>query len=569
MNLHHGMFSLDLAFIHFCKDTERFTFVAKQEAYFVAKISLIEYTLVKIHHSFFNIIQGNCSLMLCHHDNVFANHYYKSSPSQSKERCSCTKETSHMDQVSQTRSVIVAAARVVRNLFSQPFQIPEESEDPESGTIYAHPLPTEISIDNGRPALYPPEGYIQDGLQFLRGRTIWAIDGGILTWQFPNGLLIVGRAVVSRMSFTGTETVQRVFDIPIVPFVLYPPLQTGTPAITDIENLTQNYLQFILGNLPEPSTPSPSRRLTDYFSTSDEFLARLPESYYAGSTVGRRALAQYVDQIRDAAELVAFVYALRHARANHIVMRDGRIHGGAGFLTHMVRQSAELNNASNPGNDIVRDFIRTICDAVDHGVRVIGIIKHPRSNYCTGWYTSNGLESARFASSDALLFYREIEPPPTERMQYIYGAGKRSCLWQIREGTSTQEGVEQPVDLNSSDGRRLVHWFYQNTGCFFLKSKEGVLPIRVDFILHNNHFRSWIADNLVEQLHTLCTGSGSPLGLPQPITIADNYAKVHRPELTRSIDGLIAQFEGSNDPEDQRIARELRAYLDIYYRGAM
>jgi len=33
------------------------------------------------------------------------------------------------------------------------------------------------------------------------------------------------------------------------------------------------------------------------------------------------------------------------------------------------------------------------------------------------------------------------------------------------------------------------------------------------------------------------------MGLPQPITIADSYAKVRRPELTRSINGLIAQFE--------------------------
>jgi len=122
-----------------------------------------------------------------------------------------------MTQPPQRRSVIAAAAQVVRRLVSEPFQSPDESEDEDSGTIYAEPLQTELPIENERPALFPAQGYIRNGLQFLNGRTIWAVDGGILTWQFPNGLLIVGRAVVSRMSFTGTETVQRVFDIPVVP----------------------------------------------------------------------------------------------------------------------------------------------------------------------------------------------------------------------------------------------------------------------------------------------------------------------------------------------------------------
>lgn len=472
-----------------------------------------------------------------------------------------------MPQPAEQRSVIKAAAQVVRDLVSRPFQMPEEFEDDSGSTIFVNPLPTEIAIENEQPSLYPANGYIQDGIQFLRGRTIWAIDGGILTWQFPNGLLIVGRAVVSRMSFTGTETVQRVFDIPVVPFIVYPPLQGATLA--DVETQSKDYLQFVLGNLPEPTARSENRGATNYFSDSNEFLASLPEGYYAASGFNQAMLARYVDQIRDAAEMVAFVYALKNADTRHIVMRDGRIHGGAGFLTRLVSHNSKSDN-NYTGVGIVRDLLTTIRNAVDHGVRVLGVIKHPRSNYCTRWYSANGVDSARYTSSDALLFYRRIEPEPTERTKRVYGAGKRSCLWQIREtGYAQGDGGELPINVDEGQGRELVHWFYQNTGCFFLKPKEGVLPIRVDFILHNNHYRSWFADGLVEQVYTLCTGSGSPLGLPQSITIADNYAKVRRPELNRSIAELIAQFEGSDNPDDQKVGRELRAYLDIYYRGAM
>src|SRR6478672_10893455 len=133
----------------------------------------------------------------------------------------------------QRTSVIEAAGRVIRDLVSQPFRLPEETEDDDSGTIYAQPLPTEMAIENGRPSLYPADGYLRDGIGFLKGRTIWAIDGGILTWEFPNGLLLIGRAVVSRTSFSGYESVQRVFDVPVIPFVVYPPMQPGaaTPQV--------------------------------------------------------------------------------------------------------------------------------------------------------------------------------------------------------------------------------------------------------------------------------------------------------------------------------------------------
>jgi hypothetical protein len=464
-------------------------------------------------------------------------------------------------------SLISAAGKIIRDLVSQPFRFSEETEDEAEGTIYAHPLAGEMPIDNGRPSLYPPENYLQDGVRFLQSRTFWAIDGGILTWQFPNGLLLIGRAVVSRMTFSGYESVQRVFDVPIVPFIVYAPIE-GDSTPLPIEELSKDYLQHVLGTLPQLSSRERSRSVAGYFSDAEQFLASIPESYYAGAAT-RSAVARYIDQIRDAAETVAFIYALRNAGPRDVVMRDGRIHGGAGFLTRLVKDS-QSSEESEQGNLVVRTIIESISSAVDHGVRVLGIIKHPRSSYCTNWYSEQGIQFAKYVASDALLYYRAIEPMPSERTQRIYGAGKRSCLWKIREsGYGERHQLEEAIEPKKASGRGLVHWFYQNTGCFFIKAKEGVLPIRVDFILHNNHYRSWFADNLSEQIYSLCTGSGSPFGLPQPIVIADGYAKVHQPELARSINGLIADFENSTVEEDRRIARELRAYLDIYYRGAV
>lgn len=465
-------------------------------------------------------------------------------------------------------SLIGAAGKIIRDLVSQPFHFTDETEDESSGTIYAEPLAGEMAIDNARPSLYPADGYLQDGMSFLQGRTFWGIDGGILTWQFPNGLLLIGRAVVSRMSFSGYDSVQRVFDVPIVPFIVYAPLERSESSPLLIEELSRDYLRHVLGKLPQPSAREPAHNPTSYFADAEQFLASIPESYYAGAAT-RAAIARYIDQIRDAAEIVAFVYALRNAASRDVVLRDGRIHGGAGFLTRLVKDEQTADEAEH-GNLVVRTIIESIRNAVDHGVRVLGIIKHPRSNYCANWYATENIESAKYVASDALLYYRAIEPMPSERSRPVYGAGKRSCLWKIRESGYGERGrLETPIEPQLDTGRRLVHWFYQNTGCFFIKSKEGVLPIRVDFMLHNNHYRSWFADNLAEQVYSLCTGSGSPFGLPQPIVIADGYAKVHRPELTRSIDGLIAYFENSTDEEDTRIARELRAYLDIYYRGAI
>ena len=465
-------------------------------------------------------------------------------------------------------SLIGAAGKIIRDLVSQPFHFSDETEDESGGTIYAEPLLGEMAIDNARPSLYPADHYLQDGMSFLRGRTFWGIDGGILTWQFPNGLLLIGRAVVSRMTFSGYDSVQRVFDVPIVPFIVYAPLERSESSPLAIEELSKDYLRHVLGKLPQPSARERSAAASNYFTDAEQFLASIPESYYAGAAT-RAAIARYIDQIRDAAEIVAFVYALRNAGPRDVVIRDGRIHGGAGFLTRLVKEE-QSNDEVEQGNLVVRTIIESIRTAVDQGVRVLGIIKHPRSSYCANWYAQQGIDFAKYVASDALLYYRAIEPMPSERTQRVYGAGKRSCLWKIREsGYQERDQLEAPVEPEHDSGRRLVHWFYQNTGCFFIKSKEGVLPIRVDFILHNNHYRSWFADNLTEQVYSLCTGSGSPFGLPQPIVIADGYAKVHRPELTRSIDGLIAHFENSTDEEDRRIARELRAYLDIYYRGTI
>jgi hypothetical protein len=173
-----------------------------------------------------------------------------------------------MDQEKQGLSVIKAAGRIIRKLVSQPYQVPEETEDDEGGKIFAQPMPPELAIEHNRPVLYPASGYLQDSIRFLKGRTIWAVDGSILTRQFPNRLLLVGRAVVSRMSFSGYGSVQRVFDVPIVPFILYPPVEQDQTAPLNIEALSKDYLQHVFGKLPRPSPHDPSRSSTNYFADS-------------------------------------------------------------------------------------------------------------------------------------------------------------------------------------------------------------------------------------------------------------------------------------------------------------
>jgi hypothetical protein len=428
--------------------------------------------------------------------------------------------------------------------------MPGEDDTPEAGTNYVEPL-DEMSLDDETKTVcvYPTQSYLCDDLSVLRERTIWAIDGGILTWQFPNGRFLLGRAVLVRMSFSGYETVQAIHEFPVIPFVLQPPPGAGVSKDQPFDDIMRDYINYV-GSLIPSQLPLQGPRQTRYFADAEDFLAQIPREYYAADTIAEERIRMQIDAARNAAEAIAFLHALRYAQPGDIVMRDGRIHGNVGFLTGILTNE-------DTGSSIVRRFIQDIIRAVNRDVKVVGIIKHPISVYCRNWFLRKGIEQARYAPADIVFYHRLLE----DRTRFESSYGKRSSLWRIRA-----QGAKEPINVENTTGRTLVNWFYQNVGCFYLKSREGVPPIRVDFITYGNMYRAWIND-LANEIFALCRGSGSPIGLPHPIAIADNYAKVHHVELNASINEIIASLEASENPEDLEAARELRAYLDIYYTG--
>lgn len=244
----------------------------------------------------------------------------------------------------------------------------------------------------------------------------------------------------------------------------------------------------------------------------------MPERYHALEATDQRRLERYIDAIRNAAETLAFLYALREASPGDIVIRDGRIIGNIGFLTGIIGTKEARNEE---GVAFVERFFEEIGDAVNRGIKVAGVIKHPVAAYIVKELASRGLDQARFASSD-MAFYNRFPSP-----------GKRSCLWSVR-----------------SDRKDPIQWFYKNSACYYVKIHNGVLPIRIDLVTYNNMYKTWI-ETLPNEIHALCKGSGSPLGLPHPIVVADNYAKVHRIDLERSILEIIRQLELSPDADAQ------------------
>jgi len=441
------------------------------------------------------------------------------------------------------------AAQIVRTLLHEARYF-AGSEDPEETTNYVEPL-DELAEDANTVCVYPLDNYLRDDLVLLKDRTIWAVDGGILTWQFPNGRFLLGRAVLVKMSFSGYETVQAIHEFPVIPFVLQPPPARSSEARQRVfDDIARDYIKYV-GNLIPGQLPLSGPLHTQYFSDAEDFLTQIPREYYAADATERNRIASYIDTARNAAEAIAFLHALRYARSGDIVMRDGRIHGNVGFLTGL------LSNETS-GTPIVQRFIQSIIDAVNRDVKVIGVIKRPVSVYCTRWLAHKNISQAQYAPADTVFYHRLLEDKTRFELSY----GKRSNLWRIRAHGADREviGVDHAV------GRDLVNWFYQNVGLFYLKPRDGVPPLRIDFITYGNMYQAWIG-TMAEEIYALCRGSGSPLGLPHPITIADNYAKVHLVELNASINEMIASLESSGNPADLEAARELRAYFDIRYIG--
>ena len=463
----------------------------------------------------------------------------------------------------ETSSIAVArqAARLFRDALDRPLPAMDDPEDvdQQEGTIFVEPLDEESLDAEGQPALFPSEGTLDTSLARLADKRcrIWAVDGGILTWRVGGSTLIIGRAVVARTEFGGYGTVHRAFDIPLVPFVFYPQLPSDRPD--DLESTVTAYLRHALGRLPVPTPGTRTQSETDAFADGAAWLSSLPPEIQAASATERDRLTRALDLVRNAAETVAFLYALNQAQRGDYVLRDGRLHGSAGFLTHLVSQKG---NPQPEGDSLVRDLIGRIEQAVRKDVRVLGVIKHPRSSFCVDWYRRHGHPQSRFVATDSHLYFRRTEARPGVSLRSV---GVRSSLWQIQERLKR----ELPPNLSHRRGRELVHWFYEHVGSFFLKTRLGALPIRFDFVTYNNHYRAWLADELVEDMYTLCRGSGSALGLPQPIVAADSYAKVHRVELDRSIREMLRALESSQDENDQQLAREFSGYLDVYYRGTV
>lgn len=393
-------------------------------------------------------------------------------------------------------------------------------EEVEIGTAQVEDSLGEDATQNHRPLIYPLGRDLRDDLGLLSGRTIWAIDGGVLTWRFPGGRLLLGRAVAVKMTFTGYHTVQRIIELPLVPFIIdYPP-----PLRKEVEEAVEPFeaplTEYLFGLLPEEVTEDlPS---VFYISDTDEFLDTVDERFHAMQAPDTAKVRSYVDMIRNAAETLAFVYALRQARDRDLVMRDGRVWGGIGFITGLER--------TETGCAVSQRFVEEIKDATNRGVVVMGIIKRPIASYSLAQLFLQGVEQAQYAPSD-VDFYHQLLP-----------GGKRSNLWRL---------------LEKGERTGVVKWFYENTGCFYLKVRNSSLPYRIDFITSNNMYKRWIED-MADMIFTLGLGSGVRSGLPHPILIADSHAKVHRLDVNRFLTGLITQLEELGETDE---ARRLKAYL--------
>lgn len=415
------------------------------------------------------------------------------------------------------------AAQVLSKFFADPPPPLIGGDDAEEERYQA--------VDNlGEPAArgssllpYPRSGPLADSLAVLQNVRVWAIDGGVLTQQLPYALILVGRAVVVRMVFSGHTTVEEFMEVPAFPYLLHSTTDETQAAFEE------SLAQYVLNLWPEEMPTLWSGPA--FFSSAQELFEAIPDQFHALGVESRRRLQRAIDSVRNTAELIAFLYALRHAQPGDLVLRDGRIWGNFGFLTGLIKY------AKKEGRRVVEDFIQALQGAINRDVRIVGIIKSPEASYCLSRLREYRVEIAFRAPSDTVFYHRTLD------------AGTRSSLWRI-------------TGENRSDA---IAWFWENYGCFFLKVFPSIPPFRVDFLTYNNMFQRWFEDEkLPTQLHVLALGGGSPSGLPHPILIADNYAKIHRPDLVRQLLEIIRVLE-NGDEDQQKLGEEMRAL--ITYRG--
>jgi len=406
------------------------------------------------------------------------------------------------------------AAKILSKLFTDPPPPLIGGDDVEEERYQAVDDLGEPAAQDSTSLQYPRHGSLSDSLAALQNVRVWAIDGGVLTQQLPYALILAGRAVVVKMVFSGHTTVEKFMEFPAFPYLLHSTTDETQAAFE--ESLAQ-----LLNLWPEKMPTLWSGPA--FFSSAQELFDAIPPQFHALGVESRRRLQRAIDSVRNAAELLAFLYA----QPGDLVLRDGRIWGNFGFLTGLI------SYGGTQGQRVVDEFIQALQGAINRDVRIVGIIKSPEASYCLSKLREYDVKAALKVPSDTVFYHRTLD------------AGTRSSLWRI-------------TGEKRSDA---IAWFWENYGCFFLKVFPSILPFRVDFLTYNNMFQRWFVDEILPtQLYVLALGGGSPSGLPHPILIADHYAKIHRPDLVRELLEIIRVLE-NGDEEQRQLAEEMRAFI--------
>jgi hypothetical protein len=386
----------------------------------------------------------------------------------------------------------------------------------------------EFPLEEGEIRLEPRLGTLESNISILRDKVIWAIDGGALSIDIPIGRLIIGRAVIIHMPFSGYEGVQRALVVPAFPSII-----CGGQAARDVTEAASLYLNEAIKLIPGEIQSRP-RPFIEYFSDGQAYLDKFSDSW-AGVTQGDLRIARAIDLVRNAAELICFQTALKLANQGDLIQRDGRIHGNIGVWTSLYK--------SPEGEKALESFTKDVEDAIRRDIRIVGIIKRPKASECCKWLRNEGLNIPY--NNDALLYLRTCEELKSPELKF----GKRSTLWRYK-----------PYPKAAKTPREKLEQFRCGTAFFYMMAGQEAPPFRVDLPTHYGKYYAWYGE-IADQIYTLARGSGSPKRLPHPIVIADNWARVHRAESNRFLLALISDFERRDDPEAKLIANELRIWI--------
>lgn len=437
-----------------------------------------------------------------------------------------------------TQQILVQPSQVAQRIVdlakNPQLELPPLDEDDEECSE-VEPDNQEFPIANQAIRLEPFSGTLRSSLETVRDKVVWAIDGGALTVELPVGMLLIGRAVVVRVSFQGYETARRELLVPALPMMV-----CSGPAVASIPEASSLYLNRALQIIPVELRQR-QRPLLDFFSDGQSYLDKFAD-VWAGATSSQLMLARAIDIVRNAAETIAFQTALRLAQPKDLVLRDGRIHGSFGFWTLL----SPAKGTGTEGEKALDTFIKDTEDALRRDVRVVGLVKRVRSGECAKWLRANGLSDLPH-TNDAILYLRACDNLRFPERSF----GKRSTLWRYKPFV--------PKDETPLNPRSKLEKFRRDTAFFYVVPGQKILPFRVDMPTSYNKYLTWYED-LASQIYTIARGSGSPSRIPHPLVIADSWARVSRVEAMRFLYGLITELERIGDPEARLLAREIRAW---------